>query len=376
MDRKLLLIGQHRFPSLDCSCCVPSSHSGDGLDVITIKVGIVMVLVLTDNDVASVLGMKDGIRIMEQAFREHASGSTVLLPRVSHNLAGSGGSFRVLAAVLPGLGWFGLKSLTGYPGRRLAGETYFEVLLFETTSGALRAVIAGNHLTGIRTGAATGVAAKYLAREDADVLGIFGVGVQAKNQLDALMAVRPLRLVKVLSRDRAKTVAFADWVSSKYGVRAHAAQNAREVIAGSSLVVAATTSREPLFAGEWLEAGTHLSGIGANMPGKSELDPTCFARSKVVVDFRQQAIDEAGDLRNAFAAGAIQAGDIYAELGEVVSGTKMGRTDDSELTLFKSVGVAIQDVATAAFAYEQASEQGIGTKIELEDIANKQVQTV
>jgi ornithine cyclodeaminase/alanine dehydrogenase-like protein (mu-crystallin family) len=334
-----------------------------------------MVLVLTDNDVARVLSMKDGIRIVERAFLEHASGNTVLLPRISHSLAGTGGAFRVMAAVLPGLGWFGLKSLTGYPGRRLAGETYFAVLLFETTTGALRAVIAGNHLTGIRTGAATGVAAKYLAREDADVLGIFGAGVQARNQLDAVMAVRPLRLVKVLSRDRAKAVAFADWVSATYDVSAHAAPNAYEVIAGSDLVVAATTSREPLFPGEWLEAGTHLSGIGANTPSKSELDATCFARSKVVVDFREQAIDEAGDLRNAIAAGVIQAGDIHAELGEIVSGTKAGRIGDSELTLFKSVGVAIEDVATAGFVYKQASERGIGTKMELEDV-EKQVQTI
>lgn len=335
-----------------------------------------MVLVLSDKDVARVLNMKDGIRIVEQAFREHASGNTVLLPRISHSLAGTGGAFRVMAAILPGLGWFGLKSLTGYPGRRVRGETYFAVLLFESTTGALRAVIAGNHLTGIRTGAATGVAAKYLAREDADVLGMFGIGVQARNQLEAVMAVRPVRLVKVLSRDHAKAEAFADWAGSRYGVSVRAAQNAREVIAGSSLVVAATTSREPLFPGEWLEAGTHLSGVGANTPSKSELDPTCFTRAKVVVDFKEQALQEAGDLRNAIATGAITAEDIQAELGEIVSGTKPGRASTEELTLFKSVGIAIEDVATAAFAYEQASERGIGTKIELEDIAYEQLYAV
>ena len=330
-----------------------------------------MVLILTDSDVVRVLNMNDGIDIIEQAFREHGNGKTILLPRISHTLADSRGAFRIMAAGFPSLGWFGLKTLTGYPGRRHPGETYISMLLFEIATGALRAVIAAKHLTGIRTGAATGVAAKYLARKDADVLGIFGIGAQARYQLEAVMAVRPLRLVKVLSRDHVETTAFADSISKSFDVEVNVVASPREIVYGSSLIIAATTSRMPLFPGEWLEPGTHVSGIGANTPSKRELDSTCFVRSKVVVDFREQAIEEAGDLREAISAGAIKTSDIYAELSEIVTGTKQGRCNNDELTMFKSVGIAIEDVAAAAFVYEEATKRGVGTSLELEQFQQR-----
>src|SRR5262245_28932399 len=132
-----------------------------------------MVLVLSERDVSSVLCMSDGVRLIENAFRMHASGDAVIVPRLSVELSGTAGAFRAMAAVLPAANTFGLKTLTGYPGRRAPGETYFVLLLFDGRDGALRAVMAANHITGIRTGAATGVAAKYLAREDAAVLGVF-----------------------------------------------------------------------------------------------------------------------------------------------------------------------------------------------------------
>jgi alanine dehydrogenase len=267
--------------------------------------------------------------------------------------------------VLPQAGVFGVKTLTGYPGRRAPTETYFALLLFDARDGALRAVMAANHLTGVRTGAATAVAAKYLARPDAAVVGLFGAGVQSAHQIAGLVEVRAIELVKVFDLDRDKATAFARRMEETFGVRARPAMDAREIVAGSDLVVTATTARTPVYEGEWLEPGTHVSGVGANAPSKRELDDTTFRRSKVVVDFREQALDEAGDLQGALRSGAIGPDAIHAELGEIVAGHKAGRQSPTEITLFKSVGVAIEDIAAAAFVYEQALAKGLGTPLPL-----------
>lgn len=328
-----------------------------------------MVLVLSETDVSQAISMADGVRLVELAIRQYTEGKATLLPRVSLDLPGNGGAFRVMSASMPALNAFGLKTLTGYPGRRLPGETYFVLLLFGAETGALRAVMAAGHLTGIRTGAATGVAAKYLARADASVLGVFGAGVQARQQVAALMAVRPVTQIKVFDIDRDKAEAFAEQLSEEFKVLARPASSARETVVQSDLVVTATTAREPVFSGDWLEEGTHLSGVGANTPAKLELDGLTFRRSKIVVDFRDQALQEAGDLRAAVSAGAITVDDLHAELGEIITGKKEGRTGDREITMFKSVGIAVEDIATAAYVYEQAMAKGLGTSMTLEAVA-------
>jgi ornithine cyclodeaminase/alanine dehydrogenase-like protein (mu-crystallin family) len=303
---------------------------------------------------------------VEEAVRQYAEGEVTLLPRVGLNLPGNGGAFRVMAASMPGIGAFGLKTLTGYPGKRVLGETYFVILLFSAENNALRAVMAAGHLTGIRTGAATGVAAKYLARENAKVLGVFGAGVQAKQQVAAMVAVRPITRIKIFDLDRPKAEALARYAREKFGVLADVPANAQEVVAGSDLVVTATTGREPVFCGEWLEEGTHVSGVGANTPAKRELDALTFQRSKIVVDFKEQALEEGGDLREALKSGAIGPSDVYADLGEIVTGRKAGRTSDREITLFKSVGIAVEDIAAAAYVFEQAELRGLGTAMEFD----------
>ncbi len=325
-----------------------------------------MVLVLSEGDVSQAISMADGVRLVEQAVRVYAEGQATLLPRVSLDLPGNGGAFRVMSATMPALDAFGLKTLTGYPGKRLPGETYFVVLLFSAETGALRAVMAAGHLTGIRTGAATGVAAKYLARENASTLGLFGAGVQAEHQVAALIAVRPVTRIKIFDPRQDKAEAFAARISKKYNVSAVAVANAREAVAESDLVVTATTAREPVFCGDWLEEGTHVSGIGANTPNKRELDATTFRRGKIVVDFKKQALEEAGDLREVLTNGSITIDHVYAELGEIVTGTKQGRANDREITIFKSVGIAVEDIATAVHIYEQARTKGLGTSMALD----------
>jgi alanine dehydrogenase len=328
---------------------------------------MLMVLVLSELDVSSVLAMPEGVRVIEDVFRQHAAGETTLVPRLNVNLPESAGAFRAMAAVLPCFGMFGLKTLTGYPGRRAPQETYFAILLFDGRDGALLSIMAASHITGIRTGAASGVAAKYLSREGASVVGIFGAGIQARYQIDALAAVRPVKAIKVFDIDTEKAAAFARALEADLKIATWPATTAKEAVGGSDLVVAATTAREPVFQGEWLDEGVHVCGVGANSPAKRELDEMTFRRSnKVVVDFKEQVLEEAGDLQAAIRNGAIAASGIYAELGDIIVGRKAGRQSASEITMFKSVGVAIEDIAVAAFVYEQAVAKGLGTPIALD----------
>ena len=325
-----------------------------------------MILLLSESDVAGILSMSDGVRVVEEALRQHARGGSTAMPRVSAEVPGSGGAFRVMSAILPAMGFFGLKTLTGYPGRRVAGETYFVVLLFDCDNGALRAMMAGNRLTGIRTGAATGVAAKYLSRPQSRVLGVIGAGVQARYQVSAVKEVRPVTEVRVFDVDGDRAEVFAQEIELDLEIRARAVRHARQAVAGCDLVVTVTSAKTPVLDGDWLEDGTHLSGVGSNTPTKRELDAESFRKSRIIVDFAEQALQEAGDLQDALRKGAIDEGAIAAELGEVITGKKAGRQDDRQITLFKSVGMAIEDIATATFVYQQALAAGVGTQVQLD----------
>lgn len=328
-----------------------------------------MTLLLSETDIAGILSMNDGVRVVENALAAHARGRATVMPRISSDVSPSAGVFRVMSAIVPDAGFFGLKTLTGYPGRRLAGETYFAILLFSTETGALRAVMAGNRLTGVRTGAATGVAAKYLSRPDSRVLGLVGAGVQGRYQVAALKEVRPLTEVRVFDIDSAKAETFAREIELDFQVAARPVPSAKDAVIGCDLVVTATAAKSPVIEGAWLEPGTHVSGVGSNSAAKRELDGAVFSRSRTFVDFREQALQEAGDLQHALQTGAIQPDQIEAELGEIVAGLKPGRRNDQEITLFKSVGMAVEDIATATFAYQQAIAAGVGTRVQLDGLA-------
>ena len=225
-------------------------------------------------------------------------------------------------------------------------------------------MISANYLTGLRTGAASGVAAKYLARADASSLGIVGAGVQAWYQAEALCAVRDIRTAKVFSRNKSKAAAFALRLQTMLSVDAVAVDSAEEAVRDSDLVIAATSSSEPIIQGAWLKPGAHVSGIGANSPTKKELDPSCFEHARVVADSREQVIAECGDLREAIEGGTVKADVVYAELGELVAGLKEGRTSAEEITIFKSVGVALQDIAVGAALFEIATLRRLGTPLD------------
>ena len=327
-----------------------------------------MILLLSESDVAGLLSMSDGVRVVEQALQQHARGGSIALPRVSADVPGNGGAFRVMSAILPEVGFFGLKTLTVVI--RVAGSQgrmYFVILLFDCDGGALRAILAGNRLTGIRTGAATGAAAKYLSRPQSHVLGVIGAGVQSRYQVSAVKEVRPAhRGPRVRHRCRqGRAVCTGNRARSRRSAPEPSAMRARRSRAAIS------SSRLPrqkrrCSRVEWLEDGTHLSGVGSNTPAKRDLDAVAFQRSRIFVDFVEQALQEAGDLQDALRKGAIDEGAIAGELGEVITGKKAGRQDDRQIMLFKSVGMAIEDVATASFVYQQALASGVGTQVQLD----------
>ena len=325
-----------------------------------------MALILTEREVAEILSMKEAVRLLEASFRLHAEGKTHLAPRLVMPLTGVAGNFRIMAAVIPDMGGFGLKTLTGTPGKRAPEETYFAILYFDTETGALRAVMPGTHITGTRTGAASGVATRYLAREDAASLGLIGAGFQGRNQVAAVREVRDITTVRVYDLFPEAAASYAAALSGE-GLDAQPVGSAEAAVRGLDVVCAATTTKEPVILADWLEPGMHVNSVGANAPVKREVEAAAFSRCRVVLDFREQVLGEAGDLMAAIRDGAFREDQLHAELGDVVTGRVAGRSSPDDITLFKSVGVAIEDVACAAFVYEEAGKRGLGQTMRLQD---------
>jgi ornithine cyclodeaminase/alanine dehydrogenase len=296
--------------------------------------------VITEDDVVSRLTMAEAIDAVELALAEVARGNAKNLCR--RRLTAGDGTLHVLGATCPHLNLSGYKS---YATSR-AGAS-FTVGLFDLATTRPVAVIEADNLGRIRTGAATGVATRHLARADAATLGLFGTGRQARTQLDAVCAVRPIRRVLVYSRNADNRRRFADGAAGRVAAQVVAVDDPAEA-AAADVVVTATTSKNPVVLGKWLKPGAHLNVIGSNYAFKAEVDVEAVRRAdRVVVDSREQCKDEAGDLIQAVAAGGMR-WDHTAELGEIVIGFWPGRRTAEEITLFKSVGLGVEDVAAAA----------------------------
>jgi ornithine cyclodeaminase/alanine dehydrogenase-like protein (mu-crystallin family) len=258
------------------------------------------------------------------------------------------------------LGVHGLKTYsTSKKGTR------FLVLLFDSNSGDLLAMIEADKLGQMRTAAASGVATKYQAREDADSVGIIGTGWQSESQLMAVCAVRKISRITAYSRSVERRKAFSARMSSQLGIEVRPADSAEEAVRGQSIVITCTTAREPVVDGSWIERGAHLNVAGSNFLSKSEVDVETIRRASVVaVDSIEQARIEAGDLLPAIERGVIN-WESVTELGRIVAGQIPGRSGPSDITLFKSVGIAIWDVATALRVFKLAVEKGLSERVEL-----------
>jgi ornithine cyclodeaminase/alanine dehydrogenase len=261
----------------------------------------------------------------------------------------------------------GAKLVSVFPGNSEKGLPliYGLYLLYDETTGSPLALIDGIYLTGVRTGAASAVATKYLSRKDSRALGIIGTGVQAGFQLEAIAAVRRIEACYLFNRTDERARKFAEKYSERLGVNVEVLSSADEVVGRSDVVVTSTTSLAPVFSGSSLRKGTHLNVIGAFTPETREVDSETVKKACLFVDSYEGALREAGDLLIPMEEGVISREDIRAELSEVVTGRMPGRATEDEITLFKSVGFAIEDAAVARLAYNRALEKGIGTQIEV-----------
>ena len=317
-----------------------------------------MALLLRESDVESLLTMKTTLELVERVHREYSTGQAIDVPRERTRLPKA--ALHILQGAVPSANVFGYKAYTSSrEGVR------FLVYAFNADNGRLDAVVEANRLGMMRTGAAGGVAAKWLAREDAKVVGVFGSGWQAQSQIEALAHVRRLERVKVWARNAEKLAAFCEKMRDRLSLDVSPARSAEDAVKGSDIVVTITTSATPVFDGEWLSAGAHVNAAGSNSLLRQEIDEATVRKAAVVVvDSRPSAIKEAGDLLPALEKGRLHAGAL-TELGEVIAGTRAGRTSSDQITLFESQGMAMQDLIIAAELAKIAREKKAGAEIDL-----------
>ena len=317
-----------------------------------------MALLLREADVEQMLTMPMAMALVERVHREFSAGLAIDIPRERTRLPKA--ALHILQGAVPSANVFGYKAYTSSrEGIR------FLVYLFNAERGNLEAVVEANLLGMIRTGAANGVAAKWLAREDARVAGLFGAGWQARGQLLALAEARRLERVKVWSRTPEKREKFCARMRDKVAFEVVPAASAEDAVRGSDIVATITTSATPVFSGDWVAPGMHINAAGSNSILRQEIDETTVRKADpVVVDSRATALKEAGDLLPALEKGRLHLGAL-AELGEVIAGTRAGRTRDDQITLFESQGMAVQDLVIAAELARIAKETGRGTTLDI-----------
>jgi ornithine cyclodeaminase/alanine dehydrogenase-like protein (mu-crystallin family) len=317
-----------------------------------------MPLLLREADVVALVDINDALKSLESVFRESVAGQAANQPR--RRVRGAGITLAIMSAALPSRNLVGLKAYTaGRSGAR------FWVHLFDASDGQPLAVIEADWLGALRTGAVSGLATDALARANAAVLTVFGAGHQALPQALAVASVRPLTEIRIVNRDPGRRATLAGELRrSLPNVRALEASSAQDAVAGADIITTITSAGSPLFPGGWLEAGQHLNAAGSNMPDRRELDSQAIGRADLlVVDDLDAARIEAGDLLLAEQEGALGWARVHS-LAEVITGS-VGRSQTSEITLFKSVGLALEDVALGALVLERAKERGLGETIDL-----------
>ena len=317
-----------------------------------------MALFLTENDVKKVLTATMALEAVESAHRDLALGLAQDTPRARTRLPQT--VLHILQGALPAQGVLGYKA---YTSNRSGNR--FLVHLFDAASGSLLAVIEADYMGMIRTGAASGVAAKWLARPDAKVAGVFGAGWQAEGHVRAICTALPLERVKVFSRKADKLAAFCERMREVTGVAIVPAASAEEAVRGSDLVGTVTTAAQPLFEADWLSPGTHINAAGSNALIRQEVSEATLRRASLIaVDAVPTALAEAGDLLPLLEKGRLHARQLV-ELGDIITGKQQGRTSVDQITVFESQGMAIQDLAVALRVLAAAQEAGLGIELPL-----------
>jgi ornithine cyclodeaminase/alanine dehydrogenase len=315
-----------------------------------------MTLFLTEGEVEGLLDMRSALDAVEEILRQHAEGRATNRARRRVALPGSG--LNVMFAGAPEIEALGLKAYTV----ARAGARFY-TMLFDPETGELLSVMQSDKLGQVRTGAASGIATKHLAREDASSLGIYGAGWQAEAQLEAIAAVKKLDRVIVHSRTEESRKAFAEKMGERLGMEVETT-HAPEEPAAQDIVVTVTSSKEPVLRGEWLKPGVHVNAAGSNFLFKTEIDRDVVKRSSLVtIDSREELGLEAGNLLQGIETGTVLP-EAIRELGQIVAGQIKGRQNPEDITLFASQGLALEDLAAARLVYDRALEQGVGREID------------
>ena len=323
--------------------------------------------VFSADDVRSALPMAEAVEAMKGAFRELSAGEATVPLRTHITMHNPESDALVMSCYSPRLKRVGVKFLTLHPENTSKGLPFIQasVLIADAENGRPLALMNGGALTAIRTGAASGAATDMLARKDAKRAAIFGSGIQAATQLEAVCAVRKIRTAVVFDVDPARAASYAERMGKKLGIEIVPVSDAKAALRGADIVCTATTSKTPVFRDLDVAPGTHINAIGVYKPHEREIPPETVARAYVVVDERHAAWEESGELVLARDEGLIDESHVRAELGEVVAGKRPGRTSPGQVTLFKSVGVANQDLAAAQAVLVRGTELGLGTEVQL-----------
>lgn len=321
-------------------------------------------LLLTEEHVRSVLPMTDLIECMESAVARFSAGDVQQPVRTILNVGPRKHWWGLMPAYINQPPTMGAKIVTVFDTNAARGlHTHLAmIVLLDPETGALQALMDGRYITEARTGAVSAVSARHLARAEASRLAIIGTGVQARSHLEAFKEVRRLRDVRVWSPTRANRERFVDEMQAHAGVPLSAAASAEEAVRGADLIVLATSAATPPVAASWIAEGSHIVSVGAPRPDQREIDPALLARARVFVDSRAGALAESGDVVLGISEGRFGPDRIAGELGELVLGRVAGRQSADQITIFKSLGMAVEDVATADLVYRRAVEGGVGSR--------------
>ncbi len=323
-------------------------------------------LILSAKDQEKLIDMKEVLEHVSIALKEFAANKTDTPIRLALPF-GEANTGLVMPSVAEGLDTMGLKYVTVVPKNKEVGKKTINgvVFLSDTETGEPLALLEGSYLTQIRTGALSGVATDHLARKDAKVLGIIGTGEQSKGLCDAVFAVRDIEKIYVFNRSVDKAEAFAEYALEKFGKEVIVCSDSNEVVRQADVLVTSTNALEPVFS-EALKPGIHVNAVGSFRPVMQELPSSALTTAhKVVVEAIDAAMEETGDLQFPIKEGVFSEEDIYGELGKIVNGEVKGRESDEEITVFKSVGLAIVDIVVAKYLYDKAVKNNIGVQVDL-----------
>ena len=325
------------------------------------------ILIVNQSEVRRLLPMNECMDVMAEALAALARGEAILPLRPIMRLPGKVGALGLMPSYLENIKAMGLKVISVFPGNH--GTKYDShqgaVLLFEAAHGQLLSLMDASSITAIRTAAVSGVATRLLAREDARSVAILGSGVQAKTHLAAMLEARPINSVRIWSRNENRAREFVERESKRHGMQVEYSASVRAAVADADVVCTTTAATEPILSGEWIQPGTHINAVGSSVPFTRELDTAAVRNARLYVDRRESTLNEAGDFLFAKQEGAIDDTHIVGEIGEILLGKVNGRRTPEEITLFKSLGLGIEDLAAANHVYNKAIASGAGIAVEL-----------